>query len=93
MQPVAVADVATFLAEVAVAQPANARVEIGGPERLDLVDMARRTLDARGDDTRLEASWGGIFGPAMSGEVLLPGAEARIGPTTFDEWLSSQAVQ
>jgi hypothetical protein len=26
---------------------------------------------------------------AMAGNVLLPGAGARIPPTSFDEWLSS----
>ena len=36
-------------------------------------------------------SWhGGPFGADMSGDVLLPDADARIAPTTFAYWLSSQ---
>jgi hypothetical protein len=31
-----------------------------------------------------------VFGPAMAGNVLLPGEGARIAPTTFDEWLAEQ---
>jgi hypothetical protein len=58
---------------------------------MDLVDMARRTLAARGDPTRLRASWrDGPFGVEMAGEVLLPGPDARLGSTTFDSWLARQ---
>ncbi len=39
---------------------------------------------------RLVPTWASLFGPAMAGEVLLPRADARIAPTTFDEWLAAQ---
>jgi hypothetical protein len=29
------------------------------------------------------------LGPEMAGNVLLPGEDARIAPTTFDEWLAN----
>jgi uncharacterized protein YbjT (DUF2867 family) len=91
VQPVAVADVAGTLAEVAVGRPLGRTIEVAGPETHDLVDMARRTLTARGDDVRLIASWrDGPLGVEMAGEVLLPGDGARIAPTTFDEWLAAQ---
>lgn len=51
--------------------------------------MARRTLEARGRNVRLVPTWSGIFGPEMSGNVLLPDAGVRIAPTTFDEWLAT----
>jgi hypothetical protein len=39
-----------------------------------MVDMARRTLAARGRQVRLVPTWqNGIFGVEMAGEVLLPG--------------------
>jgi hypothetical protein len=31
------------------------------------------------------------IGPDMAGEVLLPGDGARLGPTTFDDWLAGGA--
>ncbi|RNL86910.1 SDR family oxidoreductase [Halostreptopolyspora alba] len=90
VQPVAPADVAEALAEFAVGEPQGRRVEIAGPETQDLVDMARRTHQARGRTVRLVPTWSGIFGPTMAGEVLLPGPDARIARTTFEEWLREQ---
>jgi len=91
MQPVAITDVAATLAEVAVGPPLGRIIQVAGPEPQDLVDMARRTLAARGDRTRLVPTWRGTpLGVEMAGEVLLPGPDARIAPTTFDTWLAEQ---
>ena len=91
VQPIAPADVAAVLADVAVAAPLGARLDIAGPETQDLVDMARRTFAARGQDIRLVPTWRGIYGPDMAGEVQLPGEDARLGATTFDDWLAAGA--
>jgi uncharacterized protein YbjT (DUF2867 family) len=88
MRPVARADVADTLAELAVGTP-RGRLELAGPEPQDLVDMARRTLAARGDLVRIVPTWDGMFGESMAGKVLLPGPGARIAKTTFEEWLAS----
>ncbi|MFE3247101.1 hypothetical protein [Streptomyces sp. NPDC059209] len=56
----------------------------------DLVDMARRTNEARGHTAKLVPNWSAGFGPEVAGNVLLPGEDARIAPTTFDEWLGRQ---
>jgi uncharacterized protein YbjT (DUF2867 family) len=90
LQPVAVTDVADVLVEVAVGEPVNGICELAGPETQDLVDMARRTLAARGELLRLIPTWRGRYGVEMAGEVLLPGPDARIAPTTFDDWLTTQ---
>ncbi|MFI6292639.1 SDR family oxidoreductase [Nonomuraea sp. NPDC050790] len=90
MQPIAPADVAAVLAEVATGEPQGRYPDIAGPETQDLVDMARRTYAARGQEIVLVPTWSGIFGTDMAGEVLLPGAGARIMPTTFDTWLAGQ---
>ena len=58
---------------------------------LDFVDMARRTLAARGRVVRLVPTWDGPFSVAMAGSVLLPGPDAQIMPTTFNEWLAAGA--
>jgi hypothetical protein len=35
--------------------------------------------------------WRGSFGVDMAGEVLLPGAGARLTPTSFEDWLAAGA--
>lgn len=90
VQPIAPADVADVLAEIAVGEPQGRYVDVAGPEPQDLVDMARRTNEARGHVVKLVPTWSTVFGPAMAGNVLLPGESARITPTTFDEWLAEQ---
>ncbi|ARQ71997.1 SDR family oxidoreductase [Streptomyces marincola] len=90
VQPIAPADVADILAEVATGSPLGRYPDIAGPEPHDLVDMARRTNEARGRSVKLVPTWSGPFGPAMAGNVLLPGPGARIAPTTFDAWLAEQ---
>jgi uncharacterized protein YbjT (DUF2867 family) len=91
VQPIALPDVAAVLADVAAGAPLGTRIDIAGPETQDLVDMARRTFAVRGQDIRLVPTWRGIFGPDMAGEVLLPGADARLGATTFADWLAAGA--
>ncbi|MDH6224229.1 MULTISPECIES: SDR family oxidoreductase [Streptomyces] len=90
LQPVAPEDVARVLAEIATGAPQGRYRDVAGPEPQDLVDMARRTNEARGRKVRLVPTWSGLFGPEMAGEVMLPGADARIEPTTFDDWLAGQ---
>jgi uncharacterized protein YbjT (DUF2867 family) len=88
VQPVAAGDVADVLAEVVTGEPVGGITELAGPDPQDLVDMTRRTLAARGQSLRLVPSWrDGPLGVDMAGEVLLPEAAVRRGPTTFDSWL------
>jgi uncharacterized protein YbjT (DUF2867 family) len=91
VQPIAPADVADILAEVATGAPQGRYRDIAGPEPQDLVDMARRTNDARGRSVRLVPTWSSLFGPEMAGNTLLPAENARIAPTTFDQWLATQS--
>ncbi len=91
VQPIAPADIADVLAEVATGEPQGRYADVAGPEPQDLVDMARRTNEARGHRVRLVPSWSGIFDATMAGDVLLPDDGARIAPTTFDEWLAAGA--
>ncbi len=79
VQPVAAADAAAVLAEIATGAPRGRAVDLAGPEPQDLVDMARRTLAARNESIRLIPSWRtGVFGLDAAGEVLLAGPEARL---------------
>jgi uncharacterized protein YbjT (DUF2867 family) len=91
LQPIAPADVAAELAEVAVGEPLAATIDIAGPETQDLVDMARRTFAVRGQDIKLVPTWRGNYGTDLAGEAMLPGEGARLGSTTFDAWLAAGA--
>lgn len=88
VQPLAVADLAEILVETVAGVGRGDIREVAGPEPQDLVDMARRTLAARGEALRLVPTWRGPFGIEMAGEVLLPGPHARLTTTTFDQWLA-----
>ncbi|HLV59715.1 MAG TPA: SDR family oxidoreductase [Natronosporangium sp.] len=90
VQPVAPADLADILAEIAVGPPRGRYVDVAGPRREDLVDMARRTLRARGRAVTVVPDRSGPLGASMAGDVLLPGEGARITPTSFDQWLATQ---
>jgi uncharacterized protein YbjT (DUF2867 family) len=90
VQPIAPADVADVLAEIATGTPQGLYRDVAGPELQDLVDMARRTNDARGHALKLVPTWSALLGAEMAGDVLLPGEGARIAPTTFDDWLAQQ---
>jgi uncharacterized protein YbjT (DUF2867 family) len=93
VQPIDVGDLAEVLVDVA-SGPAreDGPLEVAGPEQQGLVDMARRTLAARGDPARLTTGWAAPFGVEMAGDVLLPGPAARIATTTFDDWLERQSL-
>jgi len=94
VQPIAPSDVADVLAELAAGSPQGRYVDVVGPETQDLVDMARRTYAARGESIKLIPTWdGGLFGPEMAGNILLPGKDARLTPTTFGNWLTAHAHQ
>jgi hypothetical protein len=92
VQPVDVTEVANELVDAATSAAAPGRIGLAGPRPEDLVDMARRTLRARGENLDLVPSWQGPLGPDMAGEVLLPGPDARLGSKTFDEWLAGQSA-
>jgi uncharacterized protein YbjT (DUF2867 family) len=55
MQPPAAEDVAAALADVVLSKPANGIVEVAGPERLPMTDVARRVVAGRHDPRNLIA--------------------------------------
>ena len=91
VQPSAPADVGRLLVEVAAREPLLSTIEVAGPQTEDLVDMARRTFRARGQRIALVPTWRGTFGVDMAGEVLLPGEDALLTPTSFEDWLATDA--
>jgi len=90
MQLVAADDVAATVAELAIASPANGRVELGGPEALGIDAWARRLFAATGDDrTVIPDPHARYFGTELHGGELTPGEGARIGAIDFDSWFAT----
>jgi uncharacterized protein YbjT (DUF2867 family) len=89
MQPVAADDVAAALADVAVGPPANATLELAGPEAQSMAAFVRRALTAGGDTRTVVADpQARYFGAALDARGLTPdGANPHIGRTRFQEWL------
>ena len=93
LQPIAPVDVAAALVATATTAPLSASFDIAGPRTEDAVDMARRTLAARGRELPLRAAWrDAALGVEFAGEVLLPAPGARVAPTSFDDWLAAGAA-
>src|SRR5262249_10280411 len=91
IQPMAADDVASALCGVAIAEPANAIVEIGGPEALRFEDFIRRGLRAKGDQRLVLADPDArYFGAHLTPRSLVPGDGARLSTTRYDDWLSQR---
>jgi uncharacterized protein YbjT (DUF2867 family) len=89
IQPVAAADVAAALADLAAGPPRNAIVELAGPEAFPMADFVRRSLAAAGDPRPVVADPSGLyFGAPLHGREIVPAGESLLGPTHFADWLS-----
>jgi uncharacterized protein YbjT (DUF2867 family) len=88
VQPESADDVAATLAELAVREPVNGIVELGGPEQFRLDELARRVLLASNDERLVRTdAHAPYFGTELEAHSLTPGPNARIAPTRFEDWL------
>jgi uncharacterized protein YbjT (DUF2867 family) len=90
VQPMAAADVAEAVVEVATGAPLQGIRNVAGPEVFTLDELGRITLAAKGDPrpvvTDEEA---GLFG-AVPGDVLIARGDAHLAPTHYRDWLAKQ---
>ncbi|ONF96840.1 SDR family oxidoreductase [Sphingomonas jeddahensis] len=94
VQPVAAADVAAALADVALSEPVNDVTEIAGPERASVVDFVGTWLGHRDDPRAIVSDEdAGYFGAPADDRTLVPGDGARLLPTRFEAWLAAQPAQ
>jgi uncharacterized protein YbjT (DUF2867 family) len=93
-QPMAADDVASGVARVAVGQPINGIVEIGGPEQFRVDELVRWRLASLGDPRKVIADPNATYdGAKVSDKTLLPGNNARLGETRFENWLTQPTAQ
>ena len=89
LQPIASDDVADAMADVTLGAPLNGMIEIAGPERIPLDELARRYLRATKDPRQVVADvHARYFGTELNDQSLTPGENPRLGSIRFDDWLS-----
>jgi uncharacterized protein YbjT (DUF2867 family) len=93
IKPIAAEDAATAVARTAAHEPLNAVHEVSGPVELRMTELIRQGLAARGDHrTVVEDRGARYFGALLTDRELVPGPDAEVFPTTFEEWLAEQAA-
>jgi uncharacterized protein YbjT (DUF2867 family) len=92
IQPMAAADVATAVAEVAVGAPKNDVVEVAGPEQFRLDELGRSVLGARHDPRSVVTDPAArYFGATLGERSLVPADGARVAGTRLDDWRAQAA--
>jgi uncharacterized protein YbjT (DUF2867 family)/nitrite reductase/ring-hydroxylating ferredoxin subunit len=97
VQPIAADDVVRVMAEIAVGEPVNGTIEVGGPEPFYLDGLLERILGARKDprkvivDPHARAFGADRVGPRGGTRSLMAGEEALLGAIRFDDWLGEAA--
>ncbi|HUA16297.1 MAG TPA: SDR family oxidoreductase [Verrucomicrobiae bacterium] len=93
-QPMAADDVASAVAMIAVGQPVNGIVEIGGPEQFRVDELVRQRLASLKDQREVIADPDARYaGAKLSERTLLPGNNARLGKIRFEAWQAQSAAQ
>lgn len=89
VQPIASDDVALALADLALGEPVNGVVEIAGPERVRMAELAARYLRKTGDGRTVHADPNArYFGALLDDDMLVPGTAPRLGKIDFETWFS-----
>lgn len=92
-QPIAADNVATAVTDVAIGEPLNSTVEVGGPEQFRFDEFIQQALSARNDSREVIADpRAQYFGTDLGERSLVPDDGARLGRTRFDEWLKTSAT-
>jgi uncharacterized protein YbjT (DUF2867 family) len=94
IQPMAADDVASAVGQISVGSPLNGTVELAGPERFLFDELIRRYLSARHDPrdvvTDPDARY---FGALLGEQTLLPGDDAILASTRFEDWFDQAVTQ
>ena len=82
-------DVATAVAEAAVAEPVNGTIEIAGPDAFPIDEIVGKVLEYDKDLRTVVVDPEALyFGVKLNDQSLIPGPNARHGSTKFDWWLT-----
>jgi uncharacterized protein YbjT (DUF2867 family) len=93
IQPIAADDAARAVGRIAVGEPVDGIVEIGGPRPYRFDELIRYDLNARNDPRHVVADPDArYFGTTLTNGSLLPGEDAQLGETRFEDWLAASAT-
>ncbi len=93
-QPIASDDVVSALFEVTTSSPLNGAIEIAGPEAFRFDELIRLQLRALNDAREVVADpRARYFGAELSERSIVPGDNAQLGETRFEDWLSRSAAK
>jgi uncharacterized protein YbjT (DUF2867 family) len=88
MQPIAADDIAGAVAKIALEAPKNGYINVAGPERRQLDDLAREFLKARNDPRHVVTDPSlGYFGGQVPENALVPDHDEILGTVRFSDWL------
>jgi len=90
LQPVAAADVAATVADVAAGAPLGGPLDVAGPDVYPLDELGRITLAAKGDRRSVTTDAAAGMFAAVPGDALIAKNGARIAPTRYIDWLKQQ---
>ncbi|WP_044874414.1 SDR family oxidoreductase [Pseudomonas sp. LFM046] len=93
LQPIASADVAAALTNIAEQSAANQTVEVAGPDRKPLVAFVRTYLQHNGDSREVIAdAQATYFGAPIDDQSLTPSDDPITGTIPFEAWLKDAAA-
>ena len=93
IQPMAAEDVASAVGKISVGSPVNGIVEVAGPQQFRLDELIRQVLRERRDPREVITDPHARYsGAELDERTLLPGDDATLAETRFDDWLSQAGV-
>jgi uncharacterized protein YbjT (DUF2867 family) len=88
-QPMASDDVATAVGRAAAGEPVNGIVETGGPRKVRMSEFIAAALARTGDEREIVGDHHATyFGTELQDDSLVPGPDAVLGTTSYEEWLA-----
>ena len=92
IQPIAADDVAGALEGISLGPPLNGIGEIAGPDQFRLDELIRERLSSTGDPRHVVTDpHAAYFGITPGERTLVPGDDAQIARTRFEDWLNQPA--
>ncbi|MGF6178631.1 SDR family oxidoreductase [Ensifer sp. 4252] len=89
VRPVSADEAANWVTKLAVDAPQNTILELGGPESIELSELARELLTATADNRLVSPDQDApYFGVALPPDGLLPMKQTMSGKLFFHDWLS-----
>ena len=94
VQPIASADVVSFLAQTATGTPTQRIVDIAGPERFEMDAWIRRYFASINNPQEVVTDANAVYsGAAITATTLVPDAAGYVGSTHYEEWISKAENQ